>query len=176
MTRVLPIQGSTLRTLTILKCSPISVTIIVLNCCCCSVPQLCLFATPWTAGCQASLSYTIPWSLLLLMSVELVCHPTISFSITLLSCPEFFPASGSFPVSQLFASGGQSTGASASVSVPPMNIQHWFPLPLTGWISLQSKGLSRVFPNTTFQKQQFFGAQPSLWPNVNIHTWLLEKP
>ena len=92
------------------------------------------------------------------------CHPTISSSVVpFSSCPQSFPASGSFPMSQLFASGGQSIGASASASVLPMNIQNWFPLGWTGWISLQSKGLSRVFSNTTLQKHQFFGAQLALW-------------
>ena len=91
------------------------------------------------------------------------CHPTISSSvISFSSCPQSFPASGSYPVSQFFISGGQSSGVSASASALPVNIQHWFPLGLTGWISLQSKGLSRVFSNTTVQKHQFFGAQPSL--------------
>ena len=102
------------------------------------------------------------------------CNPTISSSvIPFSSCPQSFPASGSFLMSQVFASGGQSIGASASVL--PMNIQDWFPLGLTGWISLQSKGLSRVFSNTVVQKHQFFGTQPSLWSNSHIHTWLLEK-
>ena len=87
-----------------------------------------------------------------------------------------FPASGAFPMSQLFASGGKSIGDSASASVFPMNIQVWFPLGWTGWISLQSRGLSRVFSNTTVQKHQFFGAQLSSQPNSHIHTWLLEKP
>ena len=105
------------------------------------------------------------------------CHPTISssvvsFSFWLQSCP----ASGSFPVGQFFTSGGQSIRASALASVIPMSIQDWFPLGLTGWISLQSKGLSRVFSNTTVQKHQFFSAQLSLWPTFHIHTWLLEKP
>ena len=87
------------------------------------------------------------------------CHPTISSSvIPFSSCPQSFPASGSFQMSQLFASGGQSTGVSASTSVLPMNTQDWSPLGWTGWISLQSKGLSRVFSNTTVQKHQFFGA------------------
>ena len=98
------------------------------------------------------------------------CHPTIS------SCPQSIPGSGSFPVSQVFASGGQSIGASASASVLPMNIQDWFSLGLTIWISLQSKRLSRVFSNTTVQKHQFFDTQISLWFNSHIHTWLLEKP
>ena len=90
-------------------------------------------------------------------------HPTISSSvIPFSSCPQSFPASGSFPVSQFFASGGQNIGVSASTSVLPMNIQDWFPSGWTGWISLQSKGLSRVFSNTTVQKHQFFGAQLSL--------------
>ena len=88
----------------------------------------------------------------------------------------FFPASGSFPVRQLFPSGGQIIGASVSASVLPMNIQDWFPLELTGLISLQSKGLSGVFSNTTVQKHQFFSAQLSLWSNSHIHTWPLEKP
>ena len=91
------------------------------------------------------------------------CHLTISSSVvTFSSCLQSFPASESFPVSHFFASGGQSIGVSASVSVLPMNSQDWFPLGLTGWISLQSKGLSGVFPNTTVQKCQFFGAQLSL--------------
>ena len=100
-------------------------------------------------------------------------HPTISSSVVLLSsCLQSFPASGSFLMSWLFVSGGQSTGASSSV---PMNIQDWFHLGLPGWISLQSKGLLRVFSNTTVQKHQFFSAQPSLWSNSHIHTWLLGK-
>ena len=90
------------------------------------------------------------------------CHPTISSSVIPFSCLQLFPASGSFPVSQLFASGGHNTGASALAPVLPMNIQGWFPLGLTGLISLQSKGLSRVFSDTTGQKHQFFGAQLSL--------------
>ena len=91
------------------------------------------------------------------------CHPTISSSVTpFSSCPQSFPASGSFLMSQLFASCGQSIGVSASTSVPLMNTQDWSPLEWTGWISLQSKGLSRVFSNTTVQKHRFFGAQLSL--------------
>ena len=104
------------------------------------------------------------------------CHATISSSVTpFSSCPQSFPASGSFPMSQLFTLGGQSIGISASASVLPMNIQGWFPLGLTGWISLLSKGLSRVFSNTTIQKHQSFSAQPSLWSRSHIHTWLLDK-
>ena len=106
------------------------------------------------------------------------CHPTISSSvIPFSSCLQYFPAaSGSFQMTQLFTSGGQNVGVSASTSVLPMNIQCWFPLGLTGWISSQSKGLSRVFSNTMVQKHQFFCAQPSLWSNSHIHTWQLEKP
>ena len=105
------------------------------------------------------------------------CHTTISSSLDpFFSCPQSFPASGSFPMSQLFTLGGQSIGVSASTSVPPMNTQVWSPLGWTGWISLQSKGLSRVFSNTTVQKHQFFGAQPSSQSNSHIHTWPLEKP
>ena len=105
------------------------------------------------------------------------CHPTISSSVVPFSSHlQSFPASGSFPVSQFFSWGGQSIGVSASASVLPMNSQDWFPLGRTGWISLQSKGLSRIFFKTTVQKHQFFGAQLSLWSNSHIHTWLLEKP
>ena len=105
------------------------------------------------------------------------CHPAISSSVMpFSSCPQSLPASGSFPMSQLFTQGGQSTGVSASVSVLPMNTQDWSPLGWTGWISLQSKGLSRVFSNTTVQKHQFFGTQLSSQSNSHIHTWPLEKP
>ena len=105
------------------------------------------------------------------------CHPTISSSVDPFSShPQSFPASGSFQMSQLFTSGGQSTGVSASTSVLPMNIQDWFILGWTGWISLNSKGLSRVFSNTSVQRHQFFSAQFSLESNCHIHTWLLEKP
>ena len=105
------------------------------------------------------------------------CHPNISSPILpFSSCLQSFWASGSFQMTQFFASGGQSIGVSASISVLPMNIQDWSPLGWTGWISLQSKGLSRVFSNTTVQKLQFFCAQLSLWSNSHIHTWPLEKP
>ena len=105
------------------------------------------------------------------------CHPTISSSVIPFSSSlQSLPAWGSFQTSQFFASGGQSVGVSASVSVLPMNIQDWFPLGCTGWISLQSQGLSKVFSNTTVQKHQFFGAQLSLQSNSHIQTWLLEKP
>ena len=114
------------------------------------------------------------------------CHPIISFSVVpFSSCLQCFPASGSFLMSQLFTSGGQSIGASASASVLPMNIQDWFPLGWTGLI-LQTKGLSRVFSNTTVQKHQFFGAQPSLWTTLTsthdywkkqtIYLWLYGLP
>ena len=108
-----------------------------------------LFVTPWAAANSCPLSR---W-----------CHPTISSSVVpFSSCFQSFPTSGSFPMSQFFKSGGQNIGVSVSASVLPTNIQDWFPLGWTGWISLQSKGLSRVFPNTTVQKHQFFGAQLSL--------------
>ena len=104
------------------------------------------------------------------------CHPTISSSVIPFSSrPQSFPTSGSFPMSQLFASGGQSIGVSASTSVLPMNTQDWSLLGWTGWISLQSRGPSRVFSNTTIQKHQFFSPQSSLWSNSHIHTWLLEN-
>ena len=105
------------------------------------------------------------------------CHPTISSSVfPFSSCPQSFPASGSFQMSQLFASGGQSFGVSASTSVLPVNTQDWSPLGWTGWISLQSKELSRVFSNTTVQQHQFFGTQLSSRSNSHIHTWPQEKP
>ena len=101
------------------------------------------------------------------------CHPTVSSPVIPFSCLQFFPASGSFQLNQ-FTSVGQSIGVSASVSV--LTTQDWCPLGWVGCISLQSKGLSRVFSNTTLQKHQFFSAQLSLYPNSHIHTWLLEKP
>jgi len=104
------------------------------------------------------------------------CHPTISSSVVPSSCLQSFPASLSFPMSQFFASGGQNIEVSTSTSDLPMNIQDWFPSRWTGWISLQSKGLSRVFSNTSVQKHQFFGAQPSSQSNSHIHTWPQEKP
>ena len=136
-----------------------------------------LFATPWITARQASLSTTNSRKLLKLMSIEsvmpsshlILCHP---FS----SCPQSLPASGSFPMSQLLAWGGQSIEVSASASVLPMNTQDWSPLGWTAWISLQSKGCSRVFSNTTVQKHQSFGTQLSSQSNSHIHTWPLEKP
>ena len=104
-------------------------------------------------------------------------YPTISSSvIPFSSCLQSFPASGFFPQSQFFTSGGQNIGASALASVLPVNIQGWFPIGLTGLISLQSKWLSRVFSDTTIRKHQFSSTQPSLWPNSHIRTWLLKKP
>ena len=135
-----------------------------------------LFATRWTAACQASLPITNSRSLLKLMSIESIRHPTIFSSvIPFSSCLQSFPASGSFPVSQFFVSGGQSIGASASVSVLPVNIQDWFPLGLTDLISLLSKTLSRVFSKTTVQKHPFFDTQLSLQYDYHSHTWLLER-
>ena len=117
-----------------------------------------LFATPWTAVNQASLSITNSRSLLKLMSIESVMPSNhLILCIPFSSCLQSFPAPGSFHMSQFFASSGQSIGVSASTSVLPMNTQDWFPIGWTGWISLQSKGLSRVFSNTTAQKHQFFG-------------------
>ena len=136
-----------------------------------------LFATPWTAASQSSLSFTIFQSLLKFMSTEPVMpsnHLILWHHLLLPSLS--FPASGSFPMSQFFASGGQSIGASTSASVLPMNIQDWFPLGLTGLIPLQSNELSRIFSSTTVQKHEFFGAQPFLLSYSHICTWLLEKP
>ena len=105
------------------------------------------------------------------------CHPTISSSVApFASWFQYLPASESSLMSQLFVSGEQRIGASASASALPMTIQSWFPLGLTGLNSLQYKGLSRVFSSTAVWKHQFFGTQPSLWSNSHVHTWLLEKP
>ena len=136
-----------------------------------------LFATPWTVARQASQSITKSQSLLKLMSIEMVTPSNwfiLCFPFLLL--PQSFLASRSFQMSQFFPSGGQIIGISASASVLPKNIQDWFPLRWTGWIPLQSKGLSRVFSNTTVQKHQFFSAQLSSQSNSHIHTWPLEKP
>ena len=140
-----------------------------------SLSHVQLFVTPWTAAHQASLSFTISRSFLKLMSIEsvmpsnhlILCHP-------LLLPPSIFSSIRVFSNDSALTSGGQSIGASASVL--PMNIQNWLPLKLTSLISLQSKGLSRVFSNITVQKHQFFGTQSSLWSNSHIHTWLLKKP
>ena len=132
-----------------------------------------LFATPWIAACQASLSITNSNSNSRPSSRW--CHPAILSSfVPFSSCPQSLPALESFPMSQLFAWGGQSTGVSALASFLPKNTQHRSPLEWTGWISLQSKGLSRVFSNTTVQKHQFFGARLSSQSNSHIHTWPLD--
>ena len=129
----------------------------------------------WLQHPQASLFIIISQSCSNSCSLNQWCYPTNSFfAVPFSSCPQSFLAWRSFPRSRLFMSGGQSIRASASVL--PMNIQDWFPLGLTGLISLLSKGLSRVFSSTTIQKHQFFGAQTSLWSKSHIWTWLLEKP
>ena len=140
-----------------------------------SLSRVRLFVTPWITAHQASCptpglySNSCPSSWW--------CHPAISSSvIPFSSCPQSLPASGSFPMSQLFSWGGQSIGISASASVLPMNTQSWSPLRWTGWISLQSKGLSRVFSNTTVQKHHLFSPQLYSQSNSHIHTWSLEKP
>ena len=137
-----------------------------------------LFATPWIAACQASLSASptpgVHWDS---RPSSQWYYPAISSSVVpFSSCPQSLPASESFPMSQLFTWGGQSTGVSALASVLPMNTQGWSPSEWTGWISLLAKGLSRVFSNTTVQKHQFFSAQLSSQSNTHIHTWPLEKP
>ena len=141
-----------------------------------------LFVTPWTAECQATLSLTLSWSLLKFMSTESVILSNQSIlcpqSFTSL-CLQSFITSESFPVSWLFSSGSQYAGASGSASILPINIQGWFPLGLTGLISLLFKGLSRVFFSTTVWNYQFVRAQPFLWSNSHLYmicTWLLEKP
>ena len=134
-----------------------------------------LFATPWAAARQASLSFT-SWSLLKLMSIESVMPSNhLILCSLLLLLPSIFHSIRVFSMSQFLALGGQSIGISASASVLPMNIQDWFPFGWTGWISLQSKGLSRVFSNTTVQKHQFLGAQHFLYFNSHINTWLKKK-
>ena len=136
-----------------------------------------LFGNPWTVACQASLSITNSQACSNSCPSSWWCHPTISSSIiSFSSCLQSFPVSESFPVNQFFTSDGPSIGVLASTSVLPMNIYHWFPLGLTGLISLQSKRLSRVFSNTTVQKHQFFSAQLSSQSNSHIHMWPLEKP
>ena len=136
-----------------------------------------LFATPWTIPCQASPSFTISWSLLKLMSIQSVMSSKhLIFYLSLLLPSIIFPSFRVFCNESALCISGQGTGASSSASVFPMNSQGWFPLRLTGWMSLQSKGLSKVFSNTTVQKHQFFGTQPSLWSSSHSHTWLLEKP
>ena len=142
-----------------------------------SFSHLLLFATPWISARQASLSITNSRSSPKLMSIESVMPSShLILCVPFSSCPQFLSASGSFPMSQLFTSGGQSIGVSASASVLPINTQEWSPLGWIGWISLQSKGLSRVFSNTTIQKHPFFGIQLSSQSNSHIYTWPQEKP
>ena len=135
-----------------------------------------LFATPWTASCQASLSLTISQVWPSSCSLHRWCHPAISSSDALFSCPQSFSASGTFPMSELFISDDQNTGVSASASVLPMNIQRWFPLRLTSLISLLSKGLSGVFSSTTVQRHQFFHTPPSLWSSSHNRMRPLGRP
>ena len=143
-----------------------------------SLSRVQLFVTPWTAAHQAFWSITNSQSLLNSCPSSQWWHPTISSSVIPFSSHlQSFPPSGPFQMSQRFTSGGQSIGVSALALVLPMNTLDWSPLGWTGWISLQSKGLSRVFFNTTLQKQQFFfGSQLSSQSNSHIHTWPLEKP
>ena len=144
-----------------------------------SLSHIQLFTTSWTASRQASLSFTISWRLvnnLQDMSIESVMpfnHPVLCHPLFL---PSIFPSIRVFSNESVLPIRWPKYWASASASVFPINIQNWPPWRLTGWISLQSKGLSRVFSNTTVQKHQSFGAQPSSWSNSHIHTWLLEKP
>ena len=142
-----------------------------------SLSHVQLFATPWIAARQASLPITNSQVHPDSRPSSRWCHPAISSSVVpFSSCPQSLPASESFPTSQLFAWGGQSTGVSAWASFLPKKSQGWSPSEWTGWISLQSKGLSKVFSNTTVQKHQFFSAQPSSQSKSHIHTWPQEKP
>ena len=133
------------------------------------------FVYPWTATHQFLCHLLSPELCSNSCPLSWWCYLTVSSSTAPFSCLRFFPASGSFPVSQLFTSGGQSIGTSASATVLLMNIQDWFSLGFTGLTALQFKGLSRVFSSAIIQKHQFFCAQPSLWTNSYICTWLLEK-
>ena len=140
-----------------------------------SLSRVRLFVTPWFAACQASLFIIPEYTQTHVLRVSDAIQPSHPLSSPTPPAPN--PSQHeSFPMSQLFAWGGQSIGISASASVLPMNTQDWFPLGWTGWISLQSKGLSRVFSNTTVQKHEFFSAQVSSQSNSHIHTWPLEKP
>ena len=142
-----------------------------------SLSRVWLFVTPWIAAHQASLSITNSQSSLKLMSIESVMpYSHLILCRPLLLCPQSLPASESFPMSQLFTWDGQSIGVLALASVLPVNTQDWSPLEWTGWISLQSKGFSRIFSNTTLQKHQFFSPQLSSQSNFHIHTWPPEKP
>ena len=142
-----------------------------------SLSRFRLFATPWITACQAPLSITNSRVHSDSRPLSQWCHPAISSSVVpFSSCPQSLSASESFPMSQLFIWGGQSTGVSVLASFLPKKFQGWSPSEWTGWISSQSKGLLRVFSNTTVQKHQFFGAQLSSQSNSHIHTWPLEKP
>ena len=129
-----------------------------------------MFVMPWTSACQASLPFTSPEVSSNSCPLSQWCHPTISLSVVPFSCLQSFPASGSFPMSQLSASGDQSIGVSALASVLPMNIQGWFPLGLTGLIYLLSKGLSRIFSSTTIQRHKFLVNLYSLLSSLYRHT------
>ena len=145
--------------------------------CCCSVAELCPTLRDLMDCSMVSFPVLHHFPELAQTQVHWVSHSTISSSfVPFSSCLQSFPASECLLMGQLFTSGGQSMEACASASVLPVNTQDWFPLGWTGWISLQSKELSRVFSNTTFQKHEFFGVQPSLWSNFHICMWLLEKP
>ena len=142
-----------------------------------SLSPVWLLVTPWLQHTRLPCPSLSPGACSNSCPLSQWCHPTISSSVVpFSSCPQSFPAPGSFQMSSLFASGGQSIGASASASVLPMNTQDWSPSGWTSWISLLSKGLSRASSNTTVQKHESFGTQPSLWSKSHIHTWLLEKP
>ena len=142
-----------------------------------SLSRVWLFATPWIAARQASLSISNSQSSLRLMSIESVMPSShLILCCPLLLLPPIPPSIRAFPMTQLFSRGGQSIGVSALASVLPKNTQGWSPSEWTGWISLQSKGISRIFSNTTGQKHQFFGTQLSSQSNSHIHTWPLEKP
>ena len=143
--------------------------------CCCSVAQSSLY-NPMDCSMPDFPVLSSPRACSNWCPLSRCCHLTISSSVIPFSWLQSFPAAESFPLSQFFESGGQSIGVSTSASVLSMNIQDWFPLGLTVLISLHSKGLSRVFSNTTVQKHQFFSAQLSLWSNSHIHAWLQEKP
>ena len=142
-----------------------------------SLSHVRLFATPWITAHQASHPSQLPeFTQTHIYRVSDAIQPSHPLVVPFSSCPQSLPVSESFPMNQLFAWGGQSTGVSALALFLPKNTQGWSPSEWTGWISLQSKGLSGVFSNTTVQKHQFFGTQPSSQSNSHIHTWPQEKP
>ena len=168
--------GTESRRAYLLHCEPMSSVfhVVVL-----SVSRVWLFANPWTAPCQSSLSFTVSWSLFKFMPIELVMasnHLLLCLSLLLLLLPWIFPSIRVFSNELALRIRCPKYWASPSASVLPMSIPGWFPLGLISLIALQSKGLSRVFSSTTVQKHQFFDTQPSLWSNAHIRTWLLEKP